>query len=156
MSLQVWFQLWLRRQTEKLNSSRRCEQSAGHDNVTWKMALKDTPPVLFFEVQSTQTITIIPSRTLVLPCQDGAATYRLEGIVYAGGQHFSARLITDDHIWTYDGQTNAGHPQLETAVNLAIGSGDCSLGLFSHLGGRAAHVYVYSFQEFNPAPFVEN
>lgn len=120
------------------------------------MALGNASPVLFFEVQSTQTVSIFPSRTLVLPCQDGGVTYQLKGIVYVGGQHFSARLITDDHIWNYDGQTDAGHPQLETAANLVNGNGDCSLGLFSHLEGRAAHIYVYSFQDFNPAPSVTN
>jgi hypothetical protein len=157
MSLQRWFQLWLQRQTDKLNSThRRREHSANNDSAPWKLTLRNAPPVLYFEVQSTQSVTIFPSQTLVLPCQDGGVIYQLKGIVYVGGQHFSARLITDDCIWNYDGQMNAGYPQSENATESAFGNSDCILRRFSHLGGRAAHVYIYSFQELNPAPFVND
>ncbi|KAG1781408.1 hypothetical protein EV702DRAFT_963175 [Suillus placidus] len=81
-------------------------------------------------------MVINPSETLVLPCGNETARYRLKGIIYAGGGHFTARLIADNATWTYDGQVNDGRPCMEPSLSESVQLRD--------LDGRQAHLCVYA------------
>jgi hypothetical protein len=63
--------------------------------------------------------------------------YQLRGIIYHGDLHFTARLITMNHIaWNYDGQRNAGIPVKDTTVSNDVNK-------LTTLHGRRAYIYVY-------------
>jgi hypothetical protein len=135
LSLQVWFELWFSYQTDRLNE-RRAHNTFGSAG---DIILANPPPLLFFELGSGQHVTVVPSDVLDFPCQNGTVRYHLKGIVYCGGAHFTARLITDNVTLTYDGQVNDGQPHVE----------DISINFLDvrELDGREAHICVYAWHD---------
>jgi hypothetical protein len=103
---------------------------------TVELALVNAPPVLFFELYPVGQPSIVPSDTLDLPCQSGKARYRLKGIIYSGGRHFTTHLIVDNVIWLYDGQVYDGKPHYEsTSLNVMQ---------LRELNRQHAHICVYA------------
>ncbi|KAI1785041.1 hypothetical protein LXA43DRAFT_900608, partial [Ganoderma leucocontextum] len=73
------------------------------DQIThFRLRILTLPPLLCLEVPSTPTIH--PDLTISIPCGPSLHSCRLVGILYAGGNHFTARYInTRHHVWYYDG-----------------------------------------------------
>jgi len=139
LSLQVWIDFCFTQQTEKV-IGRHEEFLRNMDNAvsisTVELALVNAPPILFFELCPVGRPSIVPSDTLDLPSQSGKAQYRLKGIIYSGGGHFTACLIVDNVSWLYDGQVYDGKPRYEsTSLNVMQ---------LRELDGRHAHICVYA------------
>ncbi|KAJ3484804.1 hypothetical protein NLI96_g5383 [Meripilus lineatus] len=61
-------------------------------------------------------------------------TYSLQGVIYLGGFHFTARAIRNSSmIWAYDGTQHHGEAVLEVVEDVD----------FAEMGGRRVNVFVY-------------
>ncbi|TFK18732.1 hypothetical protein FA15DRAFT_728907 [Coprinopsis marcescibilis] len=104
--------------------------------------LSDRPPILIFEIadpfdQSTPPISPSPIVTVPVLSQ-GQVEYDLKGIIYSGGYHFNARIITgQDSIWTYDGQKHGGQLQREPFT---------STEELLALDGKRANAFLYTLR----------
>ncbi|KAG2128456.1 hypothetical protein BD769DRAFT_1387498 [Suillus cothurnatus] len=104
LSLDIWLQMWFERQNAKLNHS---PTPAIDTQVrVWRTLLCSPPSFLYFSLAVRQELVVEPSVTFTLPCGTGKAVYKLAGIVYFGGLHFTARLFTNEGELEYDSQTN--------------------------------------------------
>jgi hypothetical protein len=132
LSLQAWMDLWFAHQNDKQAATTEYAVLTS----TGGFVLADPPPIICLELGIAGQMAIVPSPTLVLPCQKERATYRLKGIIYSGAGHFTARLIEGNASWTYDGQVADGRPQME-------GVSQSSVDLCK-LEGRQAHICLYA------------
>ena len=100
------------------------------------MNLKDIMVWLYFEIAPQVLTEALFVPVIYLPGPHGRATYDLKGIVYSGGNHFSARWRSTDGIWwEYDGRVNGGRPSRVTGTG------------FSKFAAREAHVVFYFLRE---------
>ncbi|KAG2124754.1 hypothetical protein BD769DRAFT_1669245 [Suillus cothurnatus] len=147
LSLQVWLELWFTQQKDKLI---RTHEDVLHDrddtfsSSTVEITMADVPPVLFFELGPSDLPTVVLSNSLDLPSGSGMVEYRLKGIIYGGGGHFTARLFAEHGLWSYDGQVNDGRPCFEgQSIDLLH---------LRELDGCKAHLGIYALKSSNPIP----
>jgi hypothetical protein len=76
LTLQMWLDLWFYHQNDKFQSA--CE-TMGFGTTCIVLAMP--PPLLLFELGLTDGMVIVPAGTLVLPCQNKSATYKLSTVV---------------------------------------------------------------------------
>lgn len=117
--------------------------SSAHQNTDISF---EPSPYLHFDVPSDGPYSVFPSMTLTLTSGNTANSsfYQLRGIIYHGDLHFTARLITMDHItWNYDGQRNTGIPLEDDSV-----ADDVSK--LTTLHGRRAYIYIYQHITHQP------
>jgi hypothetical protein len=140
LSLDIWLQMWFERQNAKLNHS---PTPAIDTQVrVWRTLLCSPPSFLYFSLAVRQELVIEPSVTFTLPCGTGKAVYKLAGIVYFGGLHFTARLFTNEGELEYDSQTNDGRPHISHPHQP-----NSTPAHLTDLNGRPAHLYVYQLRE---------
>lgn len=134
ISLQQWVDLWLSYHATKTSAISERVTSA----FAWDIKLATSPCFIFFHAIHH---SVKPSLGLTIPCStDKQVQYVLCGIIYLGAYHFSARILDDSNVWSYDGRENDGNPLFDAAIS------DIDKLDISCLRGREAHVYVYSLQ----------
>lgn len=88
-----------------------------------------------------QTPLFTPNLTLSLPTADGDQHYRLCGVIYHGGHHFTARVIeTSGRVWSYD-SVNRGHLFSDRAC---VQITEVTTLLLQQFGVHNAILYVYA------------
>lgn len=141
LSLQQWLDLWLKRQISRLHLDLSMTFPSG---PAFTISLINPPQSLFFEVTThTQIHKIMPTALLLLPCNTGIASYQLKGAVYLGDGHFSAWLISETAVWTYDGRINDGCPHTPEQKPSLFSD----LSYWMELGESSALVYVYGLHD---------
>jgi hypothetical protein len=138
LSLQQWCDLWLEKQVARLQAPATSSATPSMSSMP-SIDLGSPPPLLFFEIGRMEVSTILPVKTLHLPCAYGNAEYNLRGILYLGAQHFVARLVTDACTWVYDGRADGGCPQAPDSEPFIIEDPQ----ELTRLRGHDALVYVY-------------
>ena len=133
--IQKWIDTFIQRKQHRIfRSLTTCSQC--HSNCSTRIYPKDTITWLYFEILPQALNEALFSPYLYLPGPHGNVTYDLKGIVYSGGNHFSAHWRTSEGIWwEYDGRTNGGRPLRVTGTT------------FSKFAGRKAHIIFYFLQE---------
>ncbi|KAA1479923.1 hypothetical protein DENSPDRAFT_789689 [Dentipellis sp. KUC8613] len=106
-------------------------------NATKKHQVKfkrHLPPLLSIELLNQAAII---TQKITLTSEFESSVYKLRGIIYSGGFHFTARVIdSESNVWYYDGVTTKREPQYE--------------GLLSNVGDlhtavtRNACILIYS------------
>lgn len=121
-----------------------CEHGC-NAQILHKIIFVDAPKMFAVEVPPESAPTPLPVVDLTLPGTNSPLYYKLTGIIYAGGYHFTAKFLTSDHkLWYYDGQKNNGHPYLDTDWNPSADIEHCdALAKFNE---RTAHVYIFSLE----------
>jgi hypothetical protein len=113
-----------------------------------EISLADASPVLLFELGPGCRPVVVPLDSLFLPFDNGRAEYSLKGIIYSGVGHFSARLITSNGIWTYDGQIDKGRPHFKGF--------SLDMLLLCELDKQQAHLCVYALKKSAPIDTAES
>lgn len=133
--IQEWIDVFVEQKQRRIfPSPNACPQC--HSNCSVHIHLKDTVTWLYFEITPQVLNEALFTSDLHLLGSHGPVTYDLNGIVYSGGNHFSARWRTSDGIWwEYDGRENGGCPLRVTG------------NTFSEFAGRKAHILFYFLRE---------
>ncbi len=99
-----------------------------------KTSFLETPTLLALDLTSTQTGSI--NRHITVTSVAGESSYRLSGLVYFGGHHFTARYINhDNEVWKHDGMLRGGRFVQELDVDLR------------YLEGRGVSLAVYALSD---------
>ncbi|KAK7017230.1 hypothetical protein R3P38DRAFT_3320577 [Favolaschia claudopus] len=89
---------WL--MSEKIGPGNTVCEGCGSNTVTFIVPTV-APPILYFGIDDTN---IRIDHTLRLLVGDEPVTYMLRGVLYAGGNHFTSRIVTESgDIWYHDG-----------------------------------------------------
>lgn len=118
MSTQAWVNIFI--QGVKLVSMNAhgllpCKECGGGTEV--RVFFDDPPPLITFEVVADSLPSLLGSSTLAVPIASGLAEYRLRGIIYEGGFHFSACMLDPEGVvWQYDDRVNDGQPSYDLAA----------------------------------------
>ena len=142
-SISLWIEQYLRCKLDDYVTNTIPSSTYHHGcnlQILHKVALVDASKMFTLEVLPETMPTPLPQVDLRLPGLHSQLHYRLTGIIYSGSYHFTAKFITSDNrLWCHDGQTNNGHPYLDTDwdpishnPNLVVKFGNCS-----------AHIYIF-------------
>lgn len=144
--LQQWIDLSLAARLTNLPSTIPCSAPCP-SNKSSKIVLTKSPPILIFEAPPDTTPSVCPNPTILLPVINSEQPYYLRGIIYHGGNHFTARLVAHDKIWNYDSQLNNGVPTIdEQCRDLANPSHLRHLTMHQ---ARIAMLFLYSLWHWN-------
>lgn len=146
VSTQAWVNIFL--EGQKIVSSGThafppCKECGGGTKLC--VFFDDPPPLITFEVVVDSLPSLLGSPTMAVPIASGHMEYRLQGIIYEGGFHFSAHMLDPKWVvWQYNSRVNDGKPSFD----LAATEHRTSLSTFDYktlktLQGRAAHLLIY-------------
>lgn len=114
----------------------RCPLCRARGSLYTRYRFDSPPPFIFLEIpaEDSRFPDVLPEHTVTLTLDSSTQTWRLFGVIYLGGQHFTCRLVRfNGSIWYHDGITTGNRCLFEGNITATLGE--------AH--GRRACLFLY-------------